>query len=275
MNNKRKNMIKIIILGLINLLILDLNAQNITKIPFQQTNSGIMNVKVTINNSTRTFIFDTGASGLVINQATFNSLRQNGSVGSSDIIGKTQTVIADGSIADAIIIRLRSITIGGFLMNNIDAFVMPGGNAPLLLGQNVFSKFGKITIDYNNKVIELVHSSTTPISTNLQLKELRIIPCKISKISEVLPLTNLFSSKLQVTSITEEKNVPPPQKAVNRIHGDICIRYFDNKDYKVALKIKEELSSNNKYNGADIKVENMLPYYNYKSIPSYIEIWLK
>ena len=261
--------------GLVNMLIINLNAQNITTIPFQQTNSGIMNVSVTINNFTKTFIFDTGASGLVINVATFNSLKQNGSISSADIIGKAQVVIANGSIADAIIVKLKSVTIGGFMINNVDAFVMPGSNAPLLLGQNVLSKFGKITIDYNKKVIELVHSSTTPTITNLQLNELRIIPCKISKISEVSPLTNIFNSKLQVRSITEEKNVPPPQKAVNRVHGNICIRYFNNNDYNIALKIKKELTNNSKYNGADIRVENMLPYYNYKSIPSYIEIWLK
>lgn len=267
-------MIKKIILACLNLLILNLNAQNITKIPFQQTSNGIMNVKVIINNNiTRTFIFDTGASDVVLNMTTFNFLRENGSVSLSDIIGQTQVVIADGSIANAIIIRLSSISIGGFLINNVTSFVMPGDDVPLLLGQNIFSKFGKITIDYNNKVIELIH--TTPISTNLQLKELRIIPCKISKISEVKPLTNMLGGKLQVSSITEEKNVPPPKKAVDRIQGDITIRYFDNKDYNIALKIKRELSNSSKYKGKDIRIENMLPYYNYKSIPGYIEIWLK
>ncbi len=44
--------------------------------------------------------------------------------------------------------------IGGIILHNVEANVVDNIQAPLLLGQTALSKFGKVTIDYNNNIIE-------------------------------------------------------------------------------------------------------------------------
>lgn len=247
----------------------------IDTIPFFRTASGLMHVNVKINNYSKIFIFDTGASGIVINSATFNDMKRKSFISSADITGSAQVIIANGSAATAKIINLKSVIIGGFKIKNTEAFIMPDANAPLLVGQSVFSKFGKITIDYANNEILLTESKTPQNNSALQLKELKFIPCSRTKIADVQTLINTIGKQIKILSVTEEQNVPPPIKAVDKIKTGITIRYFDNKDYAVAKFIKQKLLTKQKYKNQSINIENMLPFFRYKSIPGLIEIWIK
>ena len=71
-----------------------------------------------------------------------------------DILGEAEFQDATGGISVGTIIRLRSIEIGGVTLHNVEANVVDNIQAPLLLGQTALSKFGKVTIDYNNNTIE-------------------------------------------------------------------------------------------------------------------------
>jgi len=259
------------------LVAINASAQNKTiTIPFTTSGSNLLYVKVVVNKDySRSFIFDTGASGVSINNSLFNTMLNAKAITKKEIIDTTTVIIADGSHVSAKVIVLKSISLGGFEMNNILAFVMPDANAPLLIGQNIFNKFGKITLDYNKKEIVLEKNSNITQNTNLSINELKFIPCDSNKIKEVSPLKTILKNGIAIKNVSIETNVPPPQKAVSRINTGITIRYFENNDYLTAIKLKEILANNNTYKNYKVQIENMLPYFNYESIPSYIEIWIK
>jgi len=271
--------LKIIILLFIFQSIAAINAvaqNNIVTIPFTTSGSNLLNVKVVVNKDyTRSFIFDTGASGVSINNSLFNTMLNAKAITKKEIIDTTTVIIADGSHVSAKVIILKSITLGGFEMNNILAFVMPDANAPLLIGQNIFNKFGKITLDYNKKEIVLEENRSITQNTNFIINELKFIPCDSTKIKDIATLSTIFKNGIAINNVSKETNVPPPQKAVSRINTGITIRYFDNNDYLTAIKLKEKLANNNTYKNNKVEIENMLPYFNYEAIPSYIEIWIK
>ena len=53
------------------------------------------------------------------------------------------------------ILKLKTIEFGGIIINNVEASVSKNLEAPLLLGQNVLQKFGKVTIDNKNNILIL------------------------------------------------------------------------------------------------------------------------
>jgi aspartyl protease family protein len=80
-------------------------------------------------------------------------LRQ-GQITQDDIVGQQQFQDATGEVSVGTIVRLRTVEIGGIVLNNVEASVVDNIQAPLLLGQTALSKFGKVTIDYNRNTIE-------------------------------------------------------------------------------------------------------------------------
>ena len=71
-----------------------------------------------------------------------------------DIIGITQSQIADGSIVENMVINLRELVIGGQIScSNVTATVSANAQAPLLLGNEVLNRAPSYSIDNQNKVI--------------------------------------------------------------------------------------------------------------------------
>ena len=79
---------------------------------------------------------------------------RQGQITEDDILGQQQFQDATGGISVGTIIRLKTVEIGGIVLHNVEANVVDNIQAPLLLGQTALSKFGKVTIDYNNNTIE-------------------------------------------------------------------------------------------------------------------------
>jgi hypothetical protein len=249
------------------------HAQTIA-IPYYQQ-GGVLEVDVEIFDVQRRFIFDTGASSICLSSELFNDLQSRGQIRPWDIIGRTQCRIADGSLVDGYVLLLGSITVGGHTFRNIEATVISAPTAPLLLGQSFLTKFGKVSVNYQSHQIELERS--TQIASNPVIDEIRLIPCDILNISNASIIRNiLISSTLRVNSFSQEVNVPPPYKAVSKLREGITIRYFDNSDFRKAEEVKALIQSSTLVSASvPINTENMLPFYNYKPIPSRIEIWLK
>lgn len=78
---------------------------------------------------------------------------RQGQITEDDILGQQQFQDATGGISVGTIIRLKTVEIGGIVLHNVEANVVDNIQAPLLLGQTALSKFGKVTIDYNNNTI--------------------------------------------------------------------------------------------------------------------------
>ena len=81
-------------------------------------------------------------------------LLDNGYLNKDDIIGTGSSTVADGRIVDHVRINLRELVIGGFRLKNVEAMIVDGQNAPLLMGQSAIRKLGPIRIEGNFLEIE-------------------------------------------------------------------------------------------------------------------------
>lgn len=125
---------------------------NKTIVKFSHENS-VLEIPVMINGVEMYFIFDTGAGLISISQSVADDLYNKGKLRDSDFIGKGQFSDANGDITEGTIINLSSVTIGNRELNDVQACVIQGQNAPLLFGQSALQKFGKVSIDYNTNEI--------------------------------------------------------------------------------------------------------------------------
>lgn len=123
-----------------------------TVVKFTQEN-GVLEIPVIINGIEMYFIFDTGAGLISISQSVADDLYRQGKLKDSDFIGKGQFSDANGDITEGTIINLKSVTIGNRELNDVQASVTQGQNAPLLFGQSALQKFGKVSIDYSTNEI--------------------------------------------------------------------------------------------------------------------------
>jgi hypothetical protein len=73
----------------------------------------------------------------------------------SDIVGKARYIDANGDISVGTVINIRKITFGGLELENVRASVVESDSAPLLLGQSVLNRLGKIEIDYERSVLKI------------------------------------------------------------------------------------------------------------------------
>lgn len=124
-----------------------------TKVAMRKV-GGVYLVPINVNGLDLEFIFDTGASTICLSSAEALVMLRQGQITEEDILGEAEFQDATGGISVGTIIRLRSIEIGGVTLHNVEANVVDNIQAPLLLGQTALSKFGKVTIDYNNSTIE-------------------------------------------------------------------------------------------------------------------------
>jgi predicted aspartyl protease len=80
---------------------------------------------------------------------------KNGYLKESDIKGSRNYVTADGGVHAGTVITLKEVKLGDAVLKNVQASVVHNQKAPLLLGQSVLERFGKITIDNVNLKITI------------------------------------------------------------------------------------------------------------------------
>lgn len=128
--------------------------EGIVKIKMEKKD-GVYQVPIWVNDVKMHFIFDTGAGMVSISETEVNFLIKEGSLTEEDYLGSANFMDANGDVTEGSIINLKSIKIGNRTLYNVKASVVHNLNAPLLLGQTVLEKFGKISIDNNAGEITL------------------------------------------------------------------------------------------------------------------------
>ena len=131
-----------------------LGEERVVEIPFTKAN-GVTKVDCTINQLPLNFIFDTGASDVTISQVEANFMYKNGYLDARDIVGKKAYQVATGAIAVGTTIILKEIEFGGLILRDVRASVVETQNAPLLLGQTVLQRLGKIEIDNAQRLLKI------------------------------------------------------------------------------------------------------------------------
>ena len=62
---------------------------------------------------------------------------------------------ANGNVSVGTLINLRNVNLGDLNLNNVRACVVRNQKAPLLLGQSVLNRLGKIEIDNKKNIIRI------------------------------------------------------------------------------------------------------------------------
>lgn len=128
----------------------------IEEIPFSKEGD-MCKVKCAINGLPLHFIFDTGASDVSLSSVEATFMVKNGYLSSSDVIGKQHFLTASGEVSEGTVINLREVKFGNLHLDNIKASVVRNQSAPLLLGQSVLSKLGKIEIDNEKRNLKITY----------------------------------------------------------------------------------------------------------------------
>ncbi len=115
--------------------------------------NGVRYIWIEINGIKLRFIFDTGASSVCISPAEATVLYRQGTLRREDILDVEYFQDATGKISEGTIINLREVKIGNLTLQNVKATIVDNVNAPLLLGQTAFERFGRIEIDNEKREI--------------------------------------------------------------------------------------------------------------------------
>ena len=115
---------------------------------------GVYKVPCVVNGAKMKFIFDTGAATVCLSESMAEYLLDNDYISKNDILGTGTSQVADGRIVDHVIINLKDIEIAGLHLKDVEAVVVEGQRAPLLLGQTAIQKLGKVSIEGNKLTID-------------------------------------------------------------------------------------------------------------------------
>jgi hypothetical protein len=116
---------------------------------------GVYLVNATINSAaTLPLTLDSGAGDLSLPASLAMKLVQNGTLSSADYVGERIYITANGSRLKQPVYRLRSVTVGGITVNDVECSVGRDDQPPLL-GQTFLGRFGSWSIDNHRRVLVL------------------------------------------------------------------------------------------------------------------------
>jgi predicted aspartyl protease len=84
-------------------------------------------------------------------------MMKNDYLSGTDVIGSQHYIDANGDVSVGTVINLKKVNFGGLELNNVRASVVRNQKAPLLLGQSVLGRLGRIEVDNAKSVIKITH----------------------------------------------------------------------------------------------------------------------
>lgn len=130
----------------------DENSNNIK----MKKNGNIYEIPISLNDVIKTdFIIDTGASNVSITPDLASLLIKSGTISNEDWLKDKYYQFADGSTARSKTFKIKKLKIGNKYLYNVECSISNNLEAPLLLGQNVLNRFGKVTIDNEKQILFL------------------------------------------------------------------------------------------------------------------------
>jgi predicted aspartyl protease len=126
---------------------------------------GVYVVPALINNAIKlNFVVDSGAADVSIPADVVLTLLRTGTLQATDFIDEKTYQLPDGSSLPSTTFRIRSLAVGGKVIENVTAAVVPVTGS-LLLGQSFLNRFGSWSID-NNKQSLVLESLLSPQAPN-------------------------------------------------------------------------------------------------------------
>lgn len=129
-------------------------AEVTVEVPFSREGE-MCKVGCKVNGLPLHFVFDTGASSVSISTVEATFMLKNGYLSREDVRGRQNYMTADGNISEGVVVNLRRIELGTLVLEDVAATVVGSQNAPLLLGQSVLGRLGKIEIDNERQALRI------------------------------------------------------------------------------------------------------------------------
>lgn len=125
-----------------------------TRVPLERAD-GVYYVMAKVNDVPMKFVFDTGAGIISMSLTEAQFLYKQGTLTDGDFVDVMQFQDANGDLSESLVVILREVEIGGMVLHDVEASIVPNQTAPLLLGQTALSKFNKVSIDYKHNQLIL------------------------------------------------------------------------------------------------------------------------
>jgi clan AA aspartic protease (TIGR02281 family) len=110
-------------------------------------------IKITIAGLSNYYLFDTGASDLIIDRNIERELLLNGVLKRENYLNLSEYSLANNQIIKAQKVKIDNITIGDYTINNVVIAIIDEGS--LLCGKSFLDKFKKWEIDKQNNLLIL------------------------------------------------------------------------------------------------------------------------
>jgi len=110
-------------------------------------------VKISINGVSKYYLFDTGASDLVINTEIELALIKNGALKDENYVGYNSYLMANNEEVEARVVVLDNVKIGDYTLNNVYVAIIDDG--ALLCGKGLLDKFKKWEVNKESKLLIL------------------------------------------------------------------------------------------------------------------------
>jgi clan AA aspartic protease (TIGR02281 family) len=124
------------------------------EVPMVRRN-GIFAVPVVINHSvTINFVVDSGASHVSIPLEVFQSLKDAGTIGDTDMRGEVTYMLADGTQKNLKTLQLKSLTVSSVTLANVASAVSDRASPPLL-GMSFLGRFKGWSVDNQRHLLVL------------------------------------------------------------------------------------------------------------------------
>ena len=130
-------------------------ANSQTVIQLEKSVRGVYIIPCKVNGLNLKFIFDTGASSVIISESKVRDLLEKGYLTETDLFGISSLQIANGETVEGSLLKIRYLEIGGHKFQNVQAKIIQGEDVFLLLGQSAIERLGKFQIDYSNNTLLL------------------------------------------------------------------------------------------------------------------------
>ncbi len=125
------------------------------EIPLHRRDGGVHTVAVKINDAfTLDFLVDSGSASVSIPADVVQALVRLGTLAPGDFLGAKDYRLADGSLLPSQTFRIRSLTVGGVVVQGVTGSMAPVHGRPLL-GQSFLSRFRSWSIDNGRQVLVL------------------------------------------------------------------------------------------------------------------------
>ncbi len=129
-------------------------------VPMKHSASGTYRVPILINGTiTLDFLVDSGASDVSIPADVVGTLKRTGTLQPDDFLDSQTYVLADGSRSIAERFRIRSLTVGNIVLENVVGSIADAKGG-LLLGQSFLGRFDSWAIDNKTHALVLSGSGT-------------------------------------------------------------------------------------------------------------------